>query len=171
MKIKALILTVLISIAWVNVAFADAAYKAYKSGNHSEALRMWKSQAEDGDAMSQYNVGFMHQNGYGTLKDRGTALKWFEKSAYAGHSDAQLAMARHHINKAVGDMAWSPYTDFSKARYWTEKVYKNKDTSNKTVAEEWWDKYNLSDYTAPYYMKKKEEESKSFFNKAKSWFD
>ena len=171
MKLKVLILTLLISAGWVNVAFADAAYNAYKSENYSKALRLWKSQAEDGNAMSQYNVGLLYGNGHGVLKDKVEAIRWIEKSAYSGYSDAQLEMASHHINKAVGDMAWNPYTDFSKARYWAERVYQNKDTSNKAEAEEWWGTYKLSNYTAPFYMKKKAEKSKSFLDKAKSWFD
>lgn len=171
MKLKALILAVLISVGWVNIAFADVAYKAYKSGSYSEALRLWKSQAEDGDAMSQYNVGLMYANGHGTLKDDKKSIYWLEKSAYGGYAKAQKVMATHYINQIAG---WTNmYSE--KARFWVEALYNNKDDTYKEEAKELWEEYELSKYTAPSYMenrmKSRIENNKSLLDKAKSWFD
>ena len=76
MKLKALMLTLLISTGWAGIAFADAGYDAYKNKNYSEAMRIWKSEAEDGDAISQYNVGLIYASGHGTLKDDKKAIHW-----------------------------------------------------------------------------------------------
>ena len=80
-------------------------------------------------------------------------------------------MTGRHINKAVGDNAWDSYHDFSQARYWVERLYQNKDDSSKTQAEEWWDKYELSKYSVPKFIKLREEGFKLFLVKARSWFD
>ena len=171
MKLKALILTLLISTGWAGIAFADAGHDAYKNKNYSEAMRIWKSEAEDGDAISQYNVGHMYSNGYGTLEDNKEALRWFEKSAYNGNSKAQLFMANYHINQITG---WtSMYSE--KARFWVEALYNNKDDTYKEEAKGLWEEYELSKYTAPLFMeirmKSRIENDKSLLDKAKSWFD
>jgi len=171
MKLKVLILTMLISVGWTSVAFANAGYDAYKSKNYSEAMRIWKSEANSGDAISQYNVGHLYSNGYGVLEDSKEALKWFEDSAYNGYFEAQRVMAYYHIRQIV---SWTDM-DSEQARFWVEVLYNNKDDTYKEEAKELWEEYELSKYTAPSYMenrmKSRIEKNKSLLDKAKSWFD
>jgi len=171
MKLKALILTLLISTGWVGIAFADAGYDAYKNKNYSEAMRIWKSEAEDGDAISQYNVGLIYASGHGTLKDDKKAIHWLEKSAYGGYAKAQKGMATHYINQIAG---WTSMYSES-ARFWVEALYNNKDDTYKKEAKELWEEYELSKYKAPFFMeirmKSRIENDKSLIDKAKSWFD
>ena len=171
MKLKALMLTLLISTGWAGIAFADAGYDAYKNKNYSEAMRIWKSEAEDGDAISQYNVGLIYASGHGTLKDDKKAIHWLEKSAYGGYATAQKGMATHYINQIAG---WTSMYSES-ARFWVEALYNNKDDTYKKEAKELWEEYELSKYKAPFFMeirmKSRIENDKSLIDKAKSWFD
>ncbi len=171
MKLKVLILTLLLSIGWTSVAFADAGYDAYKSKNYSEAMRIWKSEADSGNEIAQYNVGLIYANGHGTLKDDKKAIYWLEKSAYGGYAKAQKGMATHYINQIA---SWtSMYSEH--ARFWVEALYNNKDDTYKEEAKELWEEYELSNYTAPSYMenrmKSRIENNESLLDKAKSWFD
>jgi len=50
----------------------------------AELFRQVSELAEKGDALAQYNLGMMLNNGIGTAKNPSLALQWFEKSAQAG---------------------------------------------------------------------------------------
>ncbi len=174
MKLKVLILTLLISTGWVNTAFADAGNNAYNQKDYSEAFRIWKSKAEKGNTEAQHNLGHLYHNGYGVLEDYVKGTVWIEKAAYGGKPPSQLFMAKHNIRKALEvkrhQMGWED-TWFDSARFWVEELYNNDDTTYKSEAEELWDEYELSNYSAPEHMKKKAEKTRSLFNKAKSWFN
>jgi TPR repeat protein len=147
---------------------------AYEKGNYSNALKQWESSAYFGDTMAQYNIGVLYQNGEGVLKDHVKAMKWYRKSAYRGNSTAQLVIAKHKITKAL-DLKRSgiglEIMEFGEARFWVEKLFNNKDDTNKVQAKELWNEHGLSNYSVPEYIKRWEEEELSLFNKAKSWFD
>jgi len=175
MKLKALLLAVLISFSWINAVSADAGDDAYDKKDYSEALKIWKSRADDGDAVAQHNVGHLYERGYGVLKDSKKGVAWIKKAAYGGYARSQYYMARHHINEALPSMglAYSPSVSFNldKAKFWVEKLYNNDDKTYKAQAEELWDKYELSKYSVPTYMKKQEEKSRTLFDKAWSLFE
>ena len=63
--------------------------KAYQSGDYATALREWTPLAEQGDAGTQFSLGFMHYNGWGVRKDYKAALKWWRLAAEQGIADAQ----------------------------------------------------------------------------------
>ena len=45
--------------------------------------------AKLGDAIAQYNLGLMYENGQGVPQDFKEAVKWYRKSAEQGDADAQ----------------------------------------------------------------------------------
>ena len=46
-------------------------------------------EARQGDAIAQWNLGFMYQKGYGVPQNYTEALKWFQKSVNQGNAFAQ----------------------------------------------------------------------------------
>ncbi len=54
----------------------DDAKKAYDTGDHKKAIRLYKPLAEQGDAEAQYALGYMYRNGEGVSKDYVKAYMW-----------------------------------------------------------------------------------------------
>jgi hypothetical protein len=54
------------------------------------------SDAEQGDAKAQYQVGVAYLRGRGTSPDLAQAYKWIEKSALQGFAEAQFALGEMH---------------------------------------------------------------------------
>ena len=48
-----------------------------------------KKLAEQGDLISQYNLGYMYRNGEGVTYDYAKAAEWYKKAADRGHRKAQ----------------------------------------------------------------------------------
>jgi len=174
MKLKVFVLTLLISAAWVNIAYADAGYDAYEKGDYSEAYSIWRPRADAGEAYAQEAIGYLYFYGKGVLKDENKGVEWYEKAAFNGSAKAQKRMAVHYLKK-VDDysisMGWGGH-NLGKARFWMEKLNNNEDSDKyKDKVEKWWNKFEIWKYPVDEHLIKKENESKSFFNKARSWFD
>ncbi|MSU22287.1 MAG: sel1 repeat family protein [Opitutus sp.] len=65
-----------VSALLVSVAFA-------------ESLSETRKNAEKGDALAQFNLGWMYANGTGVPKDSAEAVKWYRKAAEQGYVGAQ----------------------------------------------------------------------------------
>ena len=65
---------------------------AFNRGKFTNALKVLKPLAEQGDATAQKNLGLMYKNGIGVPKDYKLAVKWFRKSAEQGFARAQFNM-------------------------------------------------------------------------------
>jgi uncharacterized protein len=63
---------------------------AYYRGDYATAMREWSPLAEHGDALAQYNLGLLYDNGQGVQKDYVQARQWYEKAALRGDVSAQL---------------------------------------------------------------------------------
>jgi TPR repeat protein len=57
---------------------------AYERGDYATALQLFRPSAEGGDAIAQFNLGIMYNNGFGVPQDNATALKWFGLAAAQG---------------------------------------------------------------------------------------
>jgi TPR repeat protein len=64
-------------------------WDAYSSTDYATALA-----AEKGHAEAQYNLGVMHQNGWGVPVDEEEGIKWYLLAADQGIVGAQLALGR-----------------------------------------------------------------------------
>jgi uncharacterized protein len=64
----------------------EEATEAYGVGDYAKAMAEFKPLAEQGDAKSQYFVGFLNYRGYGVVKDDAAAASWFRKAAAQGDS-------------------------------------------------------------------------------------
>ena len=85
---KRLVLTIAILLglsapAWAGFAEGVA---AYERGDYATALREWRPLAEQGNALAQYNLGVMYDNGRGVPQDYAEAMKWYRKAAAQGHA-------------------------------------------------------------------------------------
>ena len=63
---------------------------AYEKGDYATALKEWTLSAEQGDALAQYNLGVMYENGRGVPQDHKAAFKWYSLSAEQGYAKAQF---------------------------------------------------------------------------------
>ena len=92
---------------------ADGA-AAYEAGDYGEAAKAWRSLAEGGDAMAQFNLGLLHETGRGVVEDPAQAAAWYERAALQGVTQAQFNLALlHQTGRGVAK-------DGTEALYWLE---------------------------------------------------
>ena len=86
----------------------DAAVAAAQRGEYATALRGLSPLAEGGDARAQFDVGFMHSQGWGVPQDPAEAIRWYRKAANQG-----LQVAQHFLGMAFvkGDGVQRDYTE------------------------------------------------------------
>ena len=70
----------------------DEGIEALKNGDYKTALIMLRPLAEQGNHNAQYNLGVMHDNGWGVPKDDTEAVKWYREAAEQGDAGAQDAL-------------------------------------------------------------------------------
>ena len=68
--------------------FEDAV-RAYDQGNLEAAIIIFEQLAQQGNALAQYNLGWMLDNGEGVPEDDAEAVRWYRKAAEQGDADAQ----------------------------------------------------------------------------------
>ena len=68
----------------------EKGYAAYKQGDYKVALAEFLKAAEGGHLNACFNLGMMHQNGWGVNPDNKKALEWYRKAAEKGHPGAQV---------------------------------------------------------------------------------
>jgi len=95
-------------------AWADfkAGADAYHRGDYATALRESQPLAEQGNALAQYQLGLLYDNGQGVRKDDTQARQWYEKSAEQGYAEAQVNLG------ILYDYGRGVQQDFKKAVYW-----------------------------------------------------
>jgi TPR repeat protein len=91
------IFKVLLCVCALSVGGAGAAYAgpkedaiaAYDKGDFKRAARLFAPLAKQGDALAQFKLGVMYDDGKGVKKNLKTAQDWYTKSADQGLADAQ----------------------------------------------------------------------------------
>ena len=87
--------------------------------NYAEAMRLFKMLAEQGDAKSQSDVGWMYHKGRGVQKDYAEAIRWYRMAAEQGDTDAQL-----YLGEMYG-MGQGVQLDIVTAYMWFNLSYEN----------------------------------------------
>lgn len=77
---------------------AEQAYSAFQQGDFETARTLWKQAATKGDASAQYNLGLIHAEGRGVLRNPGIAMNWWHLAARNGHVQAQHNLALAYIS-------------------------------------------------------------------------
>ena len=70
---------------------------AYDAGDFNTAYNIWQMLAEQGDDLSQFNLGVMYSRGEGTKQSASNALKWYLKSAEQGYAPAQFNLGAVYL--------------------------------------------------------------------------
>ena len=77
------------------IANADSlseAQRAHRTGNYSEAAKLYRLAAESGNADARYALGSMYTYGEGVTADYQKAEKWYRLAAEKGHREAQYTL-------------------------------------------------------------------------------
>ena len=92
-----------VSLAAIGLSFAlavqaeteyDKAVHVYGCADYPKAFSLFKPLAEQGDALSQFQVGMMIEQGQGAEVDFEAAYKWYMKAAEQGVADAYFALGQ-----------------------------------------------------------------------------
>ncbi len=84
-----LLAVLLVDVTGPASAGRDEGEAALRRGDFAAALAEFRPLAEAGDAQSQFDLGILHQHGWGTAKDTPAAIAWYVKAARQGHVEAR----------------------------------------------------------------------------------
>ncbi|KAK3842082.1 MAG: hypothetical protein J3R72DRAFT_523840 [Linnemannia gamsii] len=76
---------------------------SYKEGsggsqqNYVLAMDLFRKAAVQGNSIAQYNIGLLHEEGHGVMKDSMKAASWYRKAADQGHKDAQSCLGTLYV--------------------------------------------------------------------------
>lgn len=93
-------------IAW-NDRYKQA--RAFLFGNDEtepdfeQALRLFREEAEDGNALAMHDLGRMHADGLGTEIDAGTSFSWYAK-ALSAFEDIESVKENRYVEYRIGKM-------------------------------------------------------------------
>jgi hypothetical protein len=71
-------------------ALRGGEYVAYDESNFATVAKVWKQQADEGDATAQNYMGELFERGINGTPDHQSAAAWYQKAADQGYSQAQL---------------------------------------------------------------------------------
>jgi hypothetical protein len=74
------------------------AMRAYRARDFATALRMWREEAQKGDAQAMVNAGEMYAYGIGVPEDFAEAVRWFRRAADTGDMVGQFSLAFMYEN-------------------------------------------------------------------------
>jgi TPR repeat protein len=92
-------------------SFEDA-IEAHDRGDYEHALRIWRSLADQGNAMAQFNIGQMYAKGRGVSQDYVEAVRWYRRAA-----DQGLALAQFNLGSRLAQGMGVPQ-DLVEAANW-----------------------------------------------------
>lgn len=78
---------------------SEDAAAAYKRGDYGNAMRLYRSLADQGDARAQNSLGRMYLRGQGASRDYREATKWFRRAAALGMADAQYNLGEIYLRE------------------------------------------------------------------------
>ncbi|MGQ3892406.1 tetratricopeptide repeat protein [Legionella sp. CNM-4043-24] len=84
--------------------------------DYASAMQNYQRAAETGDAIAQYNLGLIYENGKGVPVDNKKAMILFEKSAQQGHARSMTQLAGLYFKGQDGKR------DDQQALYWYKKA-------------------------------------------------
>ncbi len=103
-------------VVMANAADFSAGADAFKRGDYTTALRVFRQLADQGDSAAQYILGLMYSKGQGVVQDYAEAARWYHKAADQGKADAQAKLGAMYDNgKGVAQ-------DYGEALRWYRKA-------------------------------------------------
>lgn len=80
--------------------FGVSQNEALSESYFEKAVKIFRTQANEGDAEAQYYLGLCYQNGTGVEESQSIANSWFGKAAEQGHPNAQYETALNEKDKS-----------------------------------------------------------------------
>ena len=72
------------------------------SRDYAEAVRLYRKSADQGNALSQLNLGYMYDLGTGVTQDYAEAVRWYRKAADQGNGEAQTRLCvKYQIGEGI----------------------------------------------------------------------
>lgn len=71
---------------------------AFNRGHWATAMRAWRPAAEQGNAMAQNNVGYLHEQGLGVPQSYVQAMNWYRRAAQQNEAHAQFNIGNLYLN-------------------------------------------------------------------------
>ena len=75
----------------------EVGLNAYQDERYTEAFKLIRSSAKQGNNKARHLLGTMYQAGVGTRKNEYLAFTWFKKAAEAGHIEAQFQLGLMYL--------------------------------------------------------------------------
>ena len=88
--VTAWLMLAVVAGAAVAEPFEDAK-EAYDRGDFATALRLFRSLADQGNAVAQQRVGLMYESGQSVQRDYAEAVKWYHRAADQGLRKCAMA--------------------------------------------------------------------------------
>lgn len=89
-----------------------------------------RAEAENGDADSQYQLGFLYMTGRGVTRDYKLASEWYKNAARKGHSRAQFSLGVMYFRGR------GAARDYVEAKYWLGKARENGNTEAEALMKD-----------------------------------
>lgn len=106
------------------VADLAAALQAVKTGDYATALKEFLPLAKQGNAVAQFNLGYMYAHGQGVPQDYTEALRWYRKAAEQGEVNAQTFLG------FIYSHGQGVLQDYAEAARWLRKAAEQRDVSS-----------------------------------------
>lgn len=74
------------------------AMRAYRARDYATALRLWRDEAQKGNAQAMVNVGEMYAYAIGVPEDYAEAVRWFRRAAETGDAVGQFSLGFMYEN-------------------------------------------------------------------------
>lgn len=85
---------------------------AFEKEDYATAIAKFTTAAEQGDALAQFNIGIMYDEGLGVTQDYAQAVRWYQLAADQNFIDAQYNLA------VMYDEGLGVTQDYAKAAHW-----------------------------------------------------
>ena len=94
----------------------DEGMRAYNAGDLAKALEIWGPVAENGDAVAQYSLGKLLENGgAGVPRNEFVAAKWYRRAASRG-----IAAAQNNLGLMYAQGRGVPHDVARAAKFWRD---------------------------------------------------
>lgn len=112
----ALVLLLALAVTARAQATLEDGLAAYDRRDYATAFRILEAWAERRQALAQYKLGILYENGKGVKRDYGRALRWYRAAAEQGSAAAQ------HQLGFMSFFGWGVRQDYHEAARWYRRA-------------------------------------------------
>ena len=86
------ILAILMPLTVLGQSLTERAVDHWFKKDYASAVTLWTEAANDGDRVSQYNLGWAYEGGLGVIQDLEQSVFWYRSAAFQGDPHAKLKL-------------------------------------------------------------------------------